>query len=440
MLLPAVCLLLLSTEANAVKDSCLDSEDYSGSACDRHSLSVSRSLSFLLDDVTFTEEHLQAARRLLKQVPLTDGHNDLAWHLLIDFEGQMSGWDLSKNMWDYFLPRAKHPSQTDIPRIREGLLGAQMWSAYSDCRSQYKDAVTRGLRSVDLIKRFTRKYSDFFEMVTTADGILDAFHLGKFASLIGLEGGNLIDSSLAVLRTHYELGVRYMTLTWSCNTPWADNYLCTRYNTPVWHGLSPFGERVVREMNRLGMMVDLSHVSVETMYDALNISVAPVIFSHSSAFAICPHRRNVPDDVLALVRDKGGIIMVNFYPDFINCTVDTVYGNDNRTASISQVADHLDHIKSITGPDHIGLGSDFDGADHVGGLKDTSTYPYLFAELLRRRWSEDDLEKLAFWNFYRVFKTVEKVRDAKINEDPDDSLIDPRDIPDHACLSQGWES
>ncbi|KAK7109046.1 hypothetical protein V1264_013162 [Littorina saxatilis] len=393
----------------------------------------------LLDDTNPTNDHLQAAKRILKRVPLIDGHNDLAWHLMIDFEGQMNGWDLQKDMWNYFQPRPKHPSQTDIPRIREGLLGAQMWSAYSDCIAQYRDAVTKGLRLIDLIKRFVHKYSHVFQFVTTADGILDAFHEGKFASLIGLEGGNMIDSSLAVLRMYYELGVRYMTLTWSCNTPWADNYKCTRYNTPVHHGLSPFGERVVREMNRMGMLVDISHVALDTMYDALNISTAPVIFSHSSSYTLCPHRRNAPDDVLHLLRDNGGIIMVNFYPDFINCTLDNVYGDDNRTASISQVADHLDHIKSITGPDHIGLGSDFDGSDHVGELKDVSTYPYLFAELLARGWSEGDLEKLAFHNFYRVLKAAEKVRDSKADEEPDDTLIDIADIPDTSCITQGWE-
>ncbi|KAK7474759.1 hypothetical protein BaRGS_00033991 [Batillaria attramentaria] len=393
----------------------------------------------LLDGASFTDNHLETAKRILTRVPLIDGHNDFAWHVMLEYEGRLEGWNMSENMWKYFHPLPDHPSQTDIPRIREGKLGAQMWSAYSDCKAQYLDAVNKGLRLVDVIKRFTRKYSDFFQFVTSADGILDAFHHGKFASLIGLEGGHMIDSSLAVLRMFYELGVRYMTLTWSCNTPWADNYKSTRYNKSEFGGLSPFGERVVREMNRLGMLVDISHVALDTMYDALNISSAPVIFSHSSAYALCPHRRNAPDDVLGLLRENGGIIMVNFYPSFINCTADTVYSSGNHTASVSQVADHLDHIKSITGPDHVGLGADYDGSDEVGELKDVSTYPYLFAELLSRGWTEIDLEKLAFRNFYRVLKAAEKVRDSKVNEDPDDTVLDLAKIPSHRCITAKWE-
>ncbi|XP_055959204.1 dipeptidase 1 [Patella vulgata] len=260
---------------------------------------------------------------------------------------------MTKDMRNYFPWDPKHPSQTDVPRIKQGHLGAQMWSAYSPCFNQYKDAVEKGLDQIDLIKRFINKYPNNFQYTTTADGIMEAFSRGKVSSMIGMEGGHMIGSSLAVLRMFYELGVRYLTLTHSCNTAWADNYKATRYNQPVFNGLSPFGERVVGEMNRLGMMIDLAHVALDTMNDAMDISKAPVIFSHTSSFALCPHRRNAPDEILERLPVNGGIIMVNLYPNFINCTLDTVYGDDNRTASISQVADHLDHIKSITGPDYI---------------------------------------------------------------------------------------
>lgn len=393
----------------------------------------------LFEGASFTEYHFLKAQQILSSVPLVDGHNDLAWHVFLDFDGRMEGWDLRNNMWNYFKHRPDNPSQTDIPRMKQGLLGAQLWSAYTNCSSQYRDAVVKGLRAVDLIRRFTHKYRDFFQFVTTADGIMDAFNNGKLASMIGLEGGHMIDSSMAILRVYYEMGVRYMTITWNCVTPWADSCLCTVHNTSVHHGLSPFGMRIVREMNRLGMLVDISHVALETMYDVLNVTLSPVIFSHSNAYALCPHRRNAPDDVLMLLKENGGIIMVNVYPDFINCTSENVYDRSyNRTASISQVADHLDHIKSVTGPDHIGIGADFDGMDHVGEMKDVSTYPYLFAELLSRGWSRIDLEKLAFYNFHRVFKTAEQVRDSLIDTDPDDTLIDKNDISDKTCLSEHW--
>ncbi|KAK7115632.1 dipeptidase 1-like [Littorina saxatilis] len=395
----------------------------------------------LFEAASFTQYHLHLAQQIMDSVPMVDGHNDFPWHVMLDFGGRMEGWDMRKNMWDYFQHRPDHPSQTDIPRIRQGLLGAQLWSVFTNCSAQYRDGVTKGLRAVDLIKRFTHKYSDFFRFVTSADGILEAFNAGKFASLIGLEGGHMIDSSLGVLRIYYEVGVRYMTLTWNCATPWADSVTNTVINTPVHHGLSQFGKRVVLEMNRLGMLVDVSHAALDTMYDVLNVSAAPIIFSHSSAFALCPHRRNVPDDVLRLLRNNGGIIMINFYPDFINCTQDDVYDTTfNRTASISQIADHLDHIKSITGPDHVGIGADFDGMDHVGELKDVSTYPYLFAELLSRGWPRADLEKLAFHNFYRVLKAAEQVRDSKLKDEPDDTLVDEADVPDRSCLSERWDT
>ncbi|ESO95223.1 hypothetical protein LOTGIDRAFT_239451 [Lottia gigantea] len=393
---------------------------------------------FLIEDIHTPATDLHKAIDILKRVPLVDGHNDLAWHIEMSYNGDLQQFDLTKDMRKYFPYNPKHPSQTDIPRIKRGHLGAQLWSAYSPCYNQYKDGVEKGLDLVDLIKRFVKKYDQYFQWTTTADGIMNAYKNGKVASLIGMEGGHMIGNSLAVLRMFYELGVRYLTLTHSCNTAWADNYKATRYNKPVFHGLSSFGERVVKEMNRLGMLIDLSHVALDTMNDALDISIAPVIFSHTSSYALCPHRRNAPDDVLRRLPKNGGIIMVNIYPNFINCTVDTVYGDDNRTASVSQVADHMDHIKSITGPDHIGIGADFDGSDYFGEMKDVSTYPYLFAELVRRGWSDIDLEKLAYRNFYRVFKQVEMVRDSLSGNEPDDTLIDIKDIPDKSCITTTW--
>ncbi|WAQ93620.1 DPEP1-like protein, partial [Mya arenaria] len=259
-------------------------------------------------------------------------------------------------------------------------------------------AVRATLDQLDVIKRFTEKYPEVFQFVTTSTGVMDAFNAGKIGSLIGLEGGHSIDSSLAVLRMYYDLGVRYMTLTHSCNTPWFE---------------------VVREMNRLGMIVDLAHVAKRTMMAAIATSRAPVIFSHSSAFHVCNHFRNVQDDVLLKLKENGGVIMVNFYDGFIVCPP------SNKTRSdLTDVADHIDYIASLIGHDHVGIGSDFDGAPKFPtGLSDQSKYPDLFAELVRRGWGDEQLRKLAGKNVLRVFKAVELVRDQLSDTEPSEARL-----------------
>ncbi|XP_071096769.1 dipeptidase 1-like [Haliotis cracherodii] len=376
------------------------------------------------------------ARNILKRVPLVDGHNDLGWHIIKNFKGDLEKVDLKKDTRSQFPVDPEFLAQTDIPRIRQGELGAQMWSAWTPCEFQYKDSITWALSTIDVIKRFVHQYTDTFRFVTAVDDIMPSFRDGKVASMIGLEGGEMIDSNLAVLRMYYDLGVRYMTLTWSCDTPWADSCKDSRYNTPNHHGLTDFGKRVVHEMNRLGMMVDLAHTAVDTMYDAINVSVAPVIFSHSSSYHVCPHERNVPDDVAKHLAANNGIIMINVYPRFINCTTEDRHGDDNRTASVAQVADHYDHFRKLIGSQYLGIGCDFDGSGVNGEMADVSSYPLLFAELLRRGWSEAELENVAYRNFYRVFKQVEAVRDAMRSVPPDSTLLDRSAVPDQTCLSK----
>ena len=369
---------------------------------------------------------LQRAKALHKQVPLIDGHNDYPWAVRENVPDR----DLDK--LDITRPQPK--IHTDIARLREGGVGAQFWSVYVPAELVGGAAVTATLEQIDIVHRMMRKYPQVFELATTADDVERIFKAGKIASLIGMEGGHSIDNSLAALRMFHQLGARYMTLTHSRNVPWADSAT----DTPQLGGLSPFGEDVVREMNRLGMLVDLSHVSPDTMEDAIRVAEAPVIFSHSSARAVNDVPRNVPDNILKLLPKNGGVVMVTFVPGFLSPKVadwtrqqtaerdrlQTQFPNDENArkagleawtqrnpaprATVSDAANHVDHIRKVAGIDHIGLGGDFDGITSVPlGLEDVSTYPALTAELLRRGYADDDIKKILGLNILRVMRATE---------------------------------
>ena len=341
-----------------------------------------------------------------RQTPLIDGHNDYPWAL----RGIDPGRDLNKAEITKPVPSL----MTDIPRLRQGGVGGQFWSVYTPGTMQGQEAVRVTLEQIDIVHRMTRKWGETFQMANTADDVDRAFKNGKIASMIGMEGGHSIDNSLPTLRMFYALGARYMTLTHNVNLRWAD----AAADKPVAGGLTRFGEEVVREMNRLGMLVDLSHVSADTMEDALRVTEAPVIFSHSSARAICNVPRNVPDNILQLVAKNGGVVMVTFVPGFISQAVADFdakpeaerKGLTPPKATLSQVADHIDHIRKVAGIDHIGLGGDFDGITQVvEGLEDVSKYPDLTAELLKRGYKDDDIKKILGLNVLRVMRQAEKV-------------------------------
>jgi membrane dipeptidase len=367
---------------------------------------------------------LTRARALHKQSPLIDGHNDYPWALRENAQRDLDKLDIT----------TPQPTiMTDIPRLRAGGVGGQFWSVYVPADATAP--VTATLEQIDIVHRMMRKYPDTFELALTADDVERVFKKGKIASLIGMEGGHSIDSSLAALRMFYRLGARYMTLTHSRNIPWADSAT----DTPVLGGLSPFGELVVREMNWLGMLVDLSHVSPDTMADAIGVSEAPVIFSHSSARAVNDVPRNVPDNILQMLPKNGGVVMVTFVPGFLSPKVTAwnkqqtaeesrlkqqfatdpaalttalaawTKANPAPKATVADAADHIDHIRKVAGIDHIGLGGDFDGITSVPeGLEDVSKYPALTAELLRRGYKDDDVKKILGLNVLRVMRDVEK--------------------------------
>ncbi len=371
---------------------------------------------------------LERARSLHREVPLIDGHNDYPWAL----RALDPGRDLERaNIAD-----AVPSLHTDIPRLRQGGVGAQFWSVYVPSSMQGQDAVTATLEQIDIVHRMMRRWPEAFELALTAGDVERIFQKGRIASMIGIEGGHSIDNSLATLRMMHALGARYMTLTHNHHTPWADSAA----EAPTHGGLTAFGEEVVREMNRLGMLVDLSHVSPDTMRDAIRVSTAPVIFSHSSARAIADVPRNVPDDVLRLMPANGGVVMVTFVPQFLSQEVagyrarlqaqtqllgaqfgpdktgfDTAMAawrqaNPEPRATLAQVADHIDHIRRVAGIDHLGIGGDFDGIDTVPiGLEDVSTYPALTAELLRRGYSDDDVRKILGLNVLRAMRQAERV-------------------------------
>ncbi|XP_047002424.1 dipeptidase 1-like [Schistocerca americana] len=374
---------------------------------------------------------------LLKSSPLIDGHNDLPHNLRLLTHNQLSAVDFRRNLRTDAVWNCS-TCFTDIPRLRAGFVGAQFWVAYVDCKSQYEDAVEKTLEQIDVIKRFIKQYPKDLQFVKTANGIEESFRKGQIASLLCVEGGHSIDSRLAVLRLYYELGVRYMTLTHSCSTPWATASPEDKEVLTV-KGLTDFGKVVVQEMNRLGMMVDLSHVSHQTMLDALNVTKAPVIFSHSSAWAICNHHRNVHDDVLKLVAQNGGVVMINFYTEFVQC-------NKTEPATIDTVVDHINHIRRVAGVDHVGIGADYDGVDDVPlGLEDVASYPFIFERLMNPKpgeptWNNTDLQKLAGRNLLRVLHKVEMVRDemAKKGVKPYENLIPPSDLGNNTnCRSDG---
>lgn len=364
---------------------------------------------------------------LLREHPLIDGHNDLPWHARAE-----AGYDFDKLDIATDLTGRGH---TDLARLRTGGVGAQFWSVFVPSNLPEGKAVTATLEQIDAVHQMVARYSTDLGLARTADEVERVFASGRIASLLGAEGGQSIDSSLATLRMLYVLGVRYMTLTHNDNNPWADSAT----DEPAHGGLTRFGVEVVREMNRIGMMVDLSHVSADTMRAALAASTAPVIFSHSSAYAVCSSPRNAPDDVLETLRDNNGVIMGTFVPDFVSqaCAdwraesreaaiadgVDpkdhvafTAYNKQRAeqhpkpVATLADVVAHFVHLREVAGIDHIGVGGDYDGVDKLPeGLADVSTYPALLGALADLGWSDDDLAKVAGRNVLRVMRDVEAV-------------------------------
>ncbi|KRJ99088.1 uncharacterized protein LOC6529563 [Drosophila yakuba] len=352
------------------------------------------------------EERLRVAVQLLDQVPLIDGHNDLPWNIRKFLHNKLNDFNFDEDLRNVMPWGRSHWSHTDLTRLKKGRISAQFWAAYVPCEAQHRDAVQLTLEQIDVIKRLTDRYSPQLTTCNSAQDIIDAHKNQQLCSLTGVEGGHSLGGSLAVLRTLYAIGVRYMTLTSTCHTPWADSSYADAPTFNMKHGgLTIFGKTIIREMNRLGMMVDLSHVSKGTMRDALEVSEAPVIFSHSSAYELCNTSRNVQDDILRALAKNGGLVMVNFYSKFLSCS-------DNST--VHDAVAHINHIKRVAGIDHVGLGAGYDGINYTPkGLEDVSSYPTLFAELLGGGWTIDELTKLAGGNFLRVMQQVEKLRDDK---------------------------
>lgn len=377
--------------------------------------------------------------QILRRTPLIDGHNDLPWALRQGFGNDPYRVDLTTNL------AATTRLHTDIPRMRAGGVGGQFWSVYVPASMEPVEAAKATFEQIDTVKRIVAAHPTVFEIATTADDIARIHKAGRIASLIGMEGGYSIDDSLGLLREFYDSGARYMTLTHSKTTTWADSAT----DAPKWGGLSPFGEQVVKEMNRLGMMVDLSHVSEDTMVDAIRVSTAPVIFSHSSARAVTAHPRNVPDAVLRMVPQNGGIVMVTFVPGFISEKV-RVWGagraaEDSRlkslnpgdpdavkaglaaweaanpapNATLEDVVAHIQHVRDVAGIDHVGLGGDFDGVGSLPvGVDGVDAYPRILTELMRRGWTEADIRKISGENLLRVMRGVEQAATARRGDRP----------------------
>jgi membrane dipeptidase len=372
------------------------------------------------------------ARDILRTSPLIDGHNDLAYSLR-----EMVG--LATSTVD--LRQAQPTLDTDIPRLRAGLVGGQFWSVWVPADLPEPDAMRQSLEQLDVVHGFIDRYPDTFTIATAAHEVEAAFERGRIASLLGMEGGSMIGSSMVILRNAHARGIRYMTLTHWKTTRWADSAT----DAPRHGGLTAFGREVVREMNRLGMLVDLSHVAPSTMEAALDVSEAPVIFSHSGALAVCDHPRNVPDEILRRVPSNGGVVMAVFLSGFVSQAVRDHHravddadpaeraawfsANPGPQATLGQVADHIDHLRDVAGVDHVGIGSDFDGGEHLpNGLTDVSMFPALIAELLRRGYSDDDVRKVAGGNVLRVMREAESVAARlRVERPPSEATIEELD-------------
>jgi len=390
----------------------------------------------------------QVARSTLDKAPIWDGHNDVPEQLRERRQNVLNGFDFRDTTATADPAQERVAMHTDLVRLREGKVGAQFWSVYISAGLSEPEAVQATIEQIDVTKRLIARYPDQLQLATTAAEVEKAMKAGKIASLIGMEGGSSIGSSLAVLRQMHALGARYMTLTHSRNTPWADSGT----DAPVHGGLTDFGRDVAREMQRIGMLVDLSHVSADTMRDALEVARAPVIFSHSGAQAVNAHPRNVPDDVLARLKANGGIVMVDFVPGYVSeadrawnaaqraekARADAIHVGDPASAKaaleaweashsrpgaiVGQVADHIEHVIRVAGIDHVGIGGDYDGVDALPtGLEDVSKYPALFSELARRGYSAGDLAKIANGNMMRVMKAAEAYVGTRRNDPPIES-------------------
>lgn len=337
------------------------------------------------------DPHVERALRVLSSTPLIDGHNDLPWAIR---QSDLAPHDVHHDAHDL---RARTPFHTDIERLRAGRVGAQYWSVYIPFGATEDGAAMTQLEQIDIALEIIETYPDVFGLALDASDVERIFGEGRIASILGMEGGHAIENSLGALRAFHALGVRYMTLTHNGTIDWADSAADTARHD----GLTEFGREVVREMNRLGMLVDLSHTSPATMNDALDVSEAPVIWSHAAAYGMREHTRNVPDQVLQRLPENGGVVMVTFVPSFVSA---------EDEATLSDVADHIDHVANLAGIDHVGIGSDFDGIDSTPvGLEDVSTFPELFAELSRRGWTDEELAKLAGDNMLRVMREAEAV-------------------------------
>ncbi|TJZ42477.1 membrane dipeptidase [Streptomyces piniterrae] len=388
--------------------------------------------------------------KILAEYPIVDGHNDLPWALREQVRYDLDRRDIAVDQSEYL--------HTDLPRLRAGGVGAQFWSVYVRSDYQGDTAVSATLEQIDAVRQLAARYPDDLRLALTADDMEAARTDGVIASLMGAEGGHSINNSLATLRALHQLGVRYLTLTHNDSLAWADSAT----DAPRAGGLSAFGEEVVREMNRLGMLVDLSHVAAETMRDALRVSTAPVIFSHSSSRAVCGHPRNIPDDVLAQLPANGGIAMATFVPKFVLPEVGewVLRADENMRAhgfhhldttpeamrvqrafkeahpmpeaTAATVADHLDHMREVAGIDHLGLGGDYDGTAFTpADLTDVAAYPRLLAELLDRHWSPSDLAKLTWQNAVRTLRAAEDVaRDEQRRRGPSLATIEQLDGAD----------